>query len=97
MSSLCSSATDIQVGPYFASEPYMDNEDKIELFPFTKLNAVAWRRIEVVELKMYRLLTPALEDLNFKSLWTNKQNIASVFAWRSESNVFLLSRIVIYS
>jgi len=39
MSSLCSSATD--TGPYFASEPYMDNEDKIELFPYPELNAVA--------------------------------------------------------
>jgi len=55
MSSLRTSATDI--GPYFASEPYMDNEDKIELFPYTELSAVAWRRMEVVELKMYRLLT----------------------------------------
>jgi hypothetical protein len=39
MSSLCSSAADI--GQYFASEPYMDNEDKIELFLYTKLSAVA--------------------------------------------------------
>jgi len=55
MSSLRTSATDI--GPYFASEPYMDNEDKIELFPYTELSAVAWRRMEVVKLKIYRLLT----------------------------------------
>jgi hypothetical protein len=95
MSGLCNSATDI--GPYFASEPYMDNEDKIELFPYTELNAVAWRLIEFVELNMYRLLTPTLEDLNFKSPWTDKQSIASVFAWRSKSNVFLLSRIAIYN
>ena len=95
MSSLCSSATDIV--PYFASETDMDNEDKIELFPYTELSAVAWRRIEVVELKMCRLLSPTLEDFNFKSPWTNKQSIASVSAWRSKSNMFLLCRIVKYS
>jgi hypothetical protein len=64
MSSLFSSETDI--GLYFASETYMHNGDKIELFPYTEPSAVAWRRMEVVELKMYRQLTPTLEDLNFK-------------------------------
>jgi len=94
MSSLCSSARDR--GPYFASEPYMDNEDKIELFPYTELSTVAWRCIEDVELKIYRILIPTLEDLYFKSPWTNIQSVASVFAWRSKSVMFLLSRIVIY-
>jgi hypothetical protein len=95
MSSLCSSATDI--GPHFASERYMDNEDKIALFLYTELNAVAWRRIVVVELKRYRLLAPIPEDLNFVSPWTNIQSIAFVFASRSKTNMLLLSRMVIYS
>jgi hypothetical protein len=78
MSSVRNSATDI--GPYYASKPYMDSEDKIGLFPYTELSTVAWRCIEDVELQMYRLLTPALEDLSFKPPWTKIQSIASVFA-----------------
>jgi hypothetical protein len=42
----------MDIGPYCASEPYMDSEDKIELFPYTELSAVARRCIEDVELKM---------------------------------------------
>jgi hypothetical protein len=67
MSRLCSSATDI--GPYCASEPFMDSEDTINLFPYTELSAVAWRCIMDVELQMYRLLTPTLEGLNSKPTW----------------------------
>jgi hypothetical protein len=63
MSRLFSSATDI--GPYCASEPYMDSEDTIYLFPYTELNAVAWCIMDV-ELQMYKLLTPPLEGWNFK-------------------------------
>jgi len=65
MNSQCSPARD--AGPYFASEPYMDNEDKIELFPYTELSTIAWRCIEDVELKIYKISIPTLEDLNFKS------------------------------